>query len=216
LPEAHRIADRIDDELGKRMEFAFSEELGFLTACPTNAGTGMRASVLVHLPVLAVTKQIDAAFRSVSQVGLHVRGMYGEGSDIVGNFFQISNQATLGRSEEDIVRSLEGVTRQIMEHEERAREALREGANSELQDKIWRAYGTLKHARLLTSEEVINLTSPLRLGVSMGIVDCVDLATLNELLVYTRPAHLQKAAEREMEAEERDYYRAAYVRERLR
>lgn len=215
LRQAFEITDELDDELGRQLDFAFSEEWGFLTACPTNAGTGMRASVLIHLPALVLTKQIDRVLRGISQVGLYIRGMYGEGSEVMGNFFQISNQATLGRSEEDIIESLENVTKQIIEYETKARETLRETAEFQVVDKIWRAYGIMKNARLITSDEVTNLSSALRLGVSMGVMDRVDIRVLNELLVFTQPAHLQKLLGREMDPEERDFHRAAYVRERL-
>lgn len=215
LLEAYRLINTLDDELSANLDYAFSEEWGYLTACPTNTGTGMRASVLIHLPALVLTKQIDKVLKGISQVGLAVRGLYGEGSEVIGNFFQISNQATLGRSEEDIIESLERVTRQIIEYETNARETILKSARFQVEDKIWRAYGILKNARMVTSEEVMNLTSALRLGVSTKVLDIVDIRTLNELLILAQPAHLQKLMGREMEPAERDFKRAELVRERL-
>lgn len=215
LKAAHSILDDLDNELEKRLDYAFSEEFGYLTACPTNTGTGMRASVLIHLPALVLTKEIEKVLRGVSQVGLAVRGLYGEGSEVKGNFFQVSNQTTLGRSEEDILGGLEKVTKQLIEYEKHARETLVESARPQIEDKIFRALGLLENARLLTSEEVLNLSSAVRLGVGLGMVRSVELKTLNELLIFTQPAHLQRLFGTEMEPAQRDEKRAEYVRQRL-
>jgi protein arginine kinase len=147
LAEAWAAADEADDELAQALDFAFNEEIGFLTACPTNAGTGLRASVLVHLPGLALMQEIPKVLKSIEQVGLNVRGLYGEHSEVMGNLFQISNQTTLGRSERDSIESVERVSRQILEHEERARERMLRDARIQIEDKVWRAYGTLRHCR---------------------------------------------------------------------
>jgi protein arginine kinase len=186
-----------------------------LTACPTNAGTGMRASVLIHLPSLVLTKQIGRVLQGITQVGLAVRGFYGEGSQIMGNFFQISNQTTLGQSERETVESLERVTRQIIDYEQRARDELLKDARVQIEDKIWRAYGTLRHSRVITSQEVINLSSAVRFGVALQMDGLASVQTLNELLIRTQPAHIQLATGREMEQRERNVIRAEYVRKLL-
>ena len=215
LERAYELASDLDDALENRLEYAFSEKWGFLTACPTNTGTGLRGSVLIHLPGLVLTKDIDKVLRGVSQVGLAVRGFYGEGSEVEGNFFQVSNQTTLGRSEEDIISSLNKVAKQIIEYERNAREMLVASARPEVEDKIWRAFGILTNARTLTSDEIINLCSAVRLGVGLGIMRSISTKDLNELLVLTQPAHLQKIFDAEMEPQERDVKRAEYVRNKL-
>lgn len=215
LAEAWSLADRADDELDPSLEFAFSEEIGYLTSCPTNAGTGLRASVLIHLPALVLLEEIQPVLKSVMQVGLNVRGLYGEHSEVMGNLFQISNQTTLGRSERDSIESLERVTRQIIETEERARERLVRDARVQIEDKIWRAYGTLRYCRSVHAREVINLCSAVRLGVALNLPGLCPLRTLNELLVLTQPAHLQRAHGGELSPADRNIVRARLVRERL-
>ena len=215
LSEAWSLADRCDDELDPALEFAFSEEIGYLTSCPTNAGTGLRASVLIHLPALVLLEEIQRVLKSVMQVGLNVRGLYGEHSEVMGNLFQISNQTTLGRSERDSIESLERVTRQIIETEERARERMLRDARVQIEDKVWRAYGTLRYCRSIHAREVINLCSAVRLGVAMGLPGLCALRTLNELLVLTQPAHLQRSHGGELTPAERNIVRAGLVRERL-
>jgi len=215
LAEAWAIADGADDDLDQSLEYAFSDEIGYLTACPTNAGTGLRASVLIHLPALVLLDEIQRVLKSVMQVGLNVRGLYGEHSEIMGNLFQISNQTTLGRSERDSIESLDRVTRQIIETEERARERMLRDARVQLEDKVWRAYGTLRYCRAIQAKEVINLCSAVRLGVAMGLQGLCALRVVNELLVLSQPAHLQKYAGAEMTPAERNVYRAQLVRERL-
>jgi protein arginine kinase len=215
LRAAWDAVNTVDDELGGNLDYAFSEDLGYLTACPTNAGTGMRASVLIHLPSLVLTKQIGRVLQGIAQVGLAVRGFYGEGSQIMGNFFQISNQTTLGQSEKETIESLERVTRQIIEYEQRAREELLKDARVQIEDKIWRAYGALRHSRVISSQEVINLSSAVRFGVALRIEGLSSVRVLNELLVRSQPAHLQQSAGREMEPRERNVIRADYVRKLL-
>jgi len=215
LRSAWESVNAIDDELGQDLDYAFSEDLGYLTACPTNAGTGMRASVLIHLPSLVLTKQISRVLQGITQVGLAVRGFYGEGSQIMGNFFQISNQTTLGQSEKETVESLERVTRQIIEYEQRARDELLKDARVQIEDKIWRAYGALKHSRVISSSEVVNLSSAVRFGVALQIEGLASVRTLNELLIRTQPAHIQLAAGQELEQRERNVVRANYVRSLL-
>ena len=215
LRSAWEAVNAIDDELGQDLDYAFNEDLGYLTACPTNAGTGMRASVLIHLPSLVLTKQISRVLQGITQVGLAVRGFYGEGSQIMGNFFQISNQTTLGQSEKETVESLERVTRQIIEYEQKARDELLKEARVQIEDKIWRAYGALKHSRVITSSEVVNLSSAVRFGVALQIEGLASVRTLNELLIRTQPAHIQLAAGQELEQRERNVIRANYVRSLL-
>ena len=215
LAEAWAVAEHADEELEAVLEYAFTDELGYLTACPTNVGTGMRASVLIHLPALVLTKQIDKVLKSIMQVGLAVRGLYGEGSEVMGNLFQISNQTTLGHSEKESVESLDRVTRQILDYEERAREVLVRDARVQIEDKVWRAYGHLRYGRSVSSQEVINLCSALRLGVALGFDGLPPLKTINELLVLTQPAHLQRRASRSLDAPERNVLRADLVRAHL-
>jgi len=210
------IIDRIDDQLSDHLKFAFSEQYGYLTACPTNVGTGMRASVLIHLPALVLTKDIDQVIKGIGQVGLAVRGFYGEGTDVLGNLFQVSNQATLGRTEEDIVDNVERFTNQIIDFERQARVTLLSEARHQIEDKIWRAYGLLQNARVLSSQELMSLISAVRLGVSMEIVKTVSIATLNSLMILMQPAHLQKLFRRKMDADERDIRRAEMVREKIK
>lgn len=215
IREAFRMADHVDDELAKSLEFAFDPAFGYLTSCPTNTGTGMRASVLIHLPGLALTREIEKVISQISKLGLVVRGFYGEGSDVWGNLFQVSNQTTLGRSEQDLLESLERVTRQIIEYEENARKRLFNEAKEQIEDKIWRAYAILKYARTLTSEETLNMLSAIRLGIGMAVLDIVSLSQVNEILALTQPAHLQKYFKKRMEPGERDQVRAELVRSKL-
>jgi len=208
-------ANRLDDELSKFLEFDFDSDFGYLTSCPTNVGTGIRASVLIHLPGLVLTKEVDKVISRITKMGLTVRGFYGEGTEVLGNLFQISNQTTLGKSEEDIVESLEKITQQIIEYEEKSRSTLIRDAGEQIEDKIWRAYGILKYARVLTSDEVLNLLSALRLGMGMETLSGIDLKSINQLLILTQPAHLQKYYGYQMNADQRDKKRAELLRERL-
>ncbi len=215
LAEAWANADAADDELNQSLDFAFSDEIGYLTSCPTNAGTGLRASVLIHMPALVLLDEIQKVLKSIMQVGLNVRGLYGEHSEVMGNLFQISNQTTLGRSERDSIESLERVTRQIIDTEERARERMLRDARVQIEDKVWRAYGTLRHCRSIHSREVINLCSAVRLGVALGLPGLPPLAALNQLLIVTQPAHLERSHGGELTPAERNVHRALLVRERL-
>jgi len=215
LAESWTLADAADDELDQSLDFAFSDEIGFLTSCPTNAGTGLRASVLVHLPALVLLDQIQKVLKSIMQVGLNVRGFWGEHSEVMGNLFQISNQTTLGRSERESIDTLERVTRQILEQEERAREQMMRDARIQVEDKVWRAYGHLRYCRSIHAREVINLCSAVRLGVALGLPGLCPLHIVNELLVLAQPAHLQRKYGGELTPTERNVYRAQLVRERL-
>jgi protein arginine kinase len=209
-------AERVDEDLGRVLEFDFDREFGYLTSCPTNVGTGMRASVLIHLPGLALTREMDNIISSITKFGLAVRGFYGEGSDVLGNLFQLSNQTTLGRSEDDIIDSLVKVTKQMIEYEDGARQTLMADAREQIEDKIWRAYGILKHARVLTSAEVMNLLSAVRLGIGMGMIEELPLSAVNSTLLLAQPAHLQKYLRKKMSSNERDEARAELVRKMFR
>jgi protein arginine kinase len=209
------MAGEYDNELGNFLEFDYDADFGFLTACPTNVGTGLRASVLIHLPGLVITKDIDRIITKISKMGVVVRGFYGEGTDVLGNLFQISNQRTLGVSEKETLDLITNVTRSIVENEVAARERLMDEAADQIEDKIWRAYGILKYARVLTSEEVMNLLSAVRLGAATGIFDFIKIPLINELLLLSQPAHLQKYYDEEMPSEKRDSIRAQMVREKL-
>jgi len=215
MTECWEKAHEIDSKLSQKINYAYDDKFGHLTSCPTNVGTGLRASILIHLPGLVLTREIENVISRIAKVGLIVRGFYGEGTDVLGNLFQISNQTTLGRSEEEIIDSLAKVTQQIIEYELNSQETLMQDAADEIEDKVWRSYGILKHARVLNSGEVMNLLSALRLGVSLKLIDKVSLQQINELLIITQPAHLQKYYEREMDNNERDIVRAGLVRERL-
>ena len=215
IRDAYQIAAKIDEELAKLLEFAFDLTFGYLTSCPTNVGTGMRASILIHLPGLALTREIENVISEISKLGLAVRGFYGEGSDVLGSLFQVSNQTTLGRSEDDIMESLEGVTQRIIGYEENARNRLFKDAKNQIEDKIWRAYGILKFAQTLTSEEVLNLLSAIRLGVGKGTMKMITLSQINEILAFSQPAHLQKYFNKKMDPGERDRVRAELVRSKL-
>ena len=208
--------NKIDDELSKVLQYAFSKRWGFLTACPTNAGTGMRISVLIHLPALVLTKNIDKVIQGINQLGLSVRGFYGEGSDVIGNLFQISNQTTLGKKEEDILETIDKVIQQIIGYERNACVTLLEEAGPQIQDKIWRSYGILKSARLMNSNEFMSISSAVRLGVALDIIRDIKLQTLNELMTMLQPAHLQILHGKEMNSTERDILRAELIREKLR
>jgi len=212
LDAAWELVATLDSELGQRLAFAFHPEFGYLTSCPTNVGTGLRASVLVHLPGLVLTKEINKILQALTQVGLTFRGLYGEGSEVVGNLFQLSNQTTLGKSERELLEQLGKLVRQVMEHEERSRQILLRDATAILEDKVWRAYGLLRYARTLSFEETMNLLSGVRLGVGLGLIPNVGMYTLNKLLVFTQPAHLAAAQGRELAEDEVPVRRAAYVR----
>ncbi len=213
---SYQMAARYDEEIGQHLEYDYDHDFGYLTACPTNAGTGMRVSVLIHLPGLVHTAEIDKFISYITRSGLVVRGFYGEGTDVLGNLFQLSNQNTLGVSEEEIIRQITRVTEEIIEREAAARQRLIDEAADIIEDKIWRAYGILKHARVLTSEEVMNLLSAVRLGHAMKIIDFLDTGMINEMLLLSQPAHLQKYYGSEMEGGRRDFVRAQMVREKLR
>ena len=216
LRQAWAAIDQADSALEKKLEFAFSPELGYLTACPTNIGTGIRVSAMLHLPGLVLAEQINPIIQSVNKLGLAVRGLYGEGTEALGNVFQVSNQMTLGESESAIVERLEKVLAQIIEHEENARATLLEKKPKVVFNHIGRAYGILANAHSISSKETMNLLSLMRLGVDLGLFPGMDRSLVDELFILTQPAHLQKQHSEKLSAEERDLLRADMVRERLK
>jgi protein arginine kinase len=216
LRQVWSAIDQADSALEKKLDYAFSPELGYLTACPTNIGTGIRVSAMLHLPGLVLAEQMNPIIQSVSRLGLAVRGLYGEGTEALGNVFQVSNQMTLGESEGAIVERLEKVLAQIMEHEENARATLLENKAKVVYNHIGRAYGILANAHSISSKETMNLLSLMRLGMDVGVFPGVDRCLVDELFILTQPAHLQKQHSEKLSAEERDVIRADMVRERLR
>jgi protein arginine kinase len=207
---------RVDDALSERLAFAFNPELGYLTACPTNVGTGIRVSVMLHLPALRMTKEIDRVARATRDMRLAVRGMHGEGTDAAGDLYQLSNQTTLGKTEEEIIKGFsDHIVPKIVEYERKARESLVQTSPHLLDDKIWRAYGVLSNARRLSSDETQTLLSPLRMGIGMERFDRFDITALNEMFLYSQPGHLQKMHGQSLCDEERDVVRADYLRRRI-
>jgi len=216
LREAWTEADRMDDLLQEHLDFAFSQRFGFLTACPTNLGTGLRISVMLHLPALKLTGELEKVFRAAKDMHLAVRGLYGEGTEAIGDFYQISNQTTLGRAEEEILKEFnEQIIPKIIMAEVAARQILENERPLALDDKIGRAIGVLKHARLLSSEETLFFLSHLRMGVVMKRVTGLDLATINMLFLHTQPAHLQRSMQKTLDGDARKAARAEFVRARL-
>jgi protein arginine kinase len=215
FPDAFATAAGLDDRLEGQLQYAFSPEFGFLTACPSNVGTGMRASVLVHLPALVLTREIEKVLRGALHIGLAVRGLYGEGTETRGNFFQISNQKTVGQTEDEIIETIADISKQVVEYERKAREYLMERLRTELEDKVFRSVAILKGARILSSDEAINLIATLRLGVALGIVNEINLAEVSRLLILVKPANLQIMMGETMDSARRDERRAAFVREAL-
>ena len=215
LRDAWRRVDRLDEELSGELSFAYHSEFGYLTSCPTNVGTGLRASVLVHLPGLVLTQEITRVLQGITQVGLTFRGLYGEGSEVVGNFFQISNQTTLGKTEEDLIDHLQKIAEQVVQYERNARSILMRDAPTVIEDKVWRAYGLLRYAHSISFEEVMNLLSGVRLGVGLKLIPGLSVYTLNQIMIFTQSAHLEQMAGRSLEKGEEDIYRATYIRRTL-
>lgn len=212
---ALRAAETMDRELGSELPYAWHQEFGFLTACPTNTGTGLRASVLIHLPGLVLTQEIAKVLQGLQHMGLTYRGLYGEGSDVLGNFFQVSNQTTLGRSEEELADQLVRVVRRVIEREEEARRVLLRDAGYIIEDKLWRAYGTLSHARNLPADEAMNLLSGVRLAAGLNLISGLSVYTLNKLLIFSQSAHLAQMEGRALTDGEANLARAKYVRQVL-
>ncbi len=204
--------DRLDSLLANVLNFAYHPKLGFLTACPTNVGTGVRVSVMLHLPALVITRQIDKVFRSLQKISLAVRGLYGEGSQAMGDFYQISNQITLGKKEIDLVKQVGDIVPVLIDYERRARDFLVRESHENLHDKVSRAYGILRTAQTISSEETMHLLSSVRMGVNLGLIDDLQIPLLNELFIHTQPAHLQKLRGVELDTADRNIERARYLR----
>lgn len=215
LEAAWERINAVDDTVEQHVTYAFSPKLGYLTACPTNVGTGMRVSVMLHLPALVLTRQIDKLFRSLQKINLAVRGLYGEGSQPAGDFYQISNQVTLGRSETDLVKQVGDVVPNIISYERKARTFLVREGQQNLHDRVSRAYGVLRTAQTISSEETMLLLSSVRMGINLGLIRDLEIPQINQLFIYTQPAHLQKLTGTEMDTGERNIERARYLREQL-
>ena len=215
LEEAWRAMDEIDRRLEEVLEFAFDDQYGYLTACPTNVGTGLRASVMLHLPALVMTRQIEKVFQAVTKINLAVRGLFGEGTQALGDFYQISNQRTLGLSEEEIIGNISSILPQIISFEHKIRKELLASKREVLEDKVWRAFGTLANARVISSKETMETLSLVRLGVTTDLIDHLEIHHVNELFLFTQPGHLQKVEGQELDSKERDVVRATQVREYL-
>ncbi|MFU0782003.1 MAG: protein arginine kinase [Thermoanaerobacterium thermosaccharolyticum] len=215
LKEAWDLADKIDDLIEENLSYAFNEKLGYLTACPTNVGTGIRASVMVHLPALTITGQIGNILNSVSKIGIAVRGMYGEGTQSLGDIYQISNQVTLGQSEIEIIENLEGIVKQIINNERKAREDLYKRRKVQIEDRIGRAYGLLTNAKVMSTQEFMRLISDVRLGAVLNIIN-IDIQKIDEITTHIQPGNLQKIIGKQLEPYERDVKRAEYVSKLIR
>lgn len=215
LDQAWSRINAIDDALEQHVTYAFSDRLGYLTACPTNVGTGLRVSVMLHLPALVITRQIEKVFRSLQKISLAVRGLYGEGSQAMGDFYQISNQITLGRGEEELIKQVGDVVPVMIDYERQARDFLIRESQETLHDQISRAYGILRSAQTISSEETMHYLSRMRMGVNLGLIRDVEMPTINQLFIHTQPAHLQKIRGVELDSAERNIERASYLRRRL-
>jgi protein arginine kinase len=216
MEQAWEQINTMDDRLSERVDYAFHKKLGYLTACPTNVGTGMRVSVMLHLPALVITQQIEKVFRSLQKMGLAVRGLYGEGSQAMGDFYQISNQITLGRSEIDLVKQVGEVIPVIIDYERQARAFLVKESRKDLHDRVSRAYGILCTAQTISSEETLHLLSSVRMGVYLGLIQDLEIPTINKLFIHTQPAHLQKLRGAELPSADRNVERAMYLQTHLR
>ena len=209
------LVDSLDEDLGSELPYAFHHEFGHLTSCPTNCGTGLRASVLIHLPGLVLTKEIHKVLQGITQVGLTFRGLYGEGSEVIGNLFQVSNQTTLGKSEDDLIDHLAKIVGQVVEYERQARAVLLRDAPYVIEDKVWRAYGLLRHARSLAFDEMMNLLSGVRLGLSLKLLPGPSVYVVNRIMIYAQNAHLEEASAGTLSSSELDIQRAVLVRTAL-
>jgi protein arginine kinase len=215
LYEAWELINRIDDGLASELNYAFVSEWGYLTACPTNTGTGMRGSVMLHLPALVMTRQINQVLAAVAKLSFTTRGLYGEGTQATGNFFQISNQVSLGQSETEIIENINGLIRQVIEQEKASRQLLLERNRSMLEDKINRSLGILKSAHIISSQETTELLSLVRLGIDLAMIKDINRRAVNELFILTQPAHLQKIENKKLSSGERDVKRAELIRTKL-
>lgn len=211
LDNAWEQANGLDDAIESQINFAYHRRYGYLTACPTNVGTGMRVSVMVHLPALVITQQIEKLFRSLQKISLAVRGLYGEGSQAMGDFYQVSNQITLGKSEAELLKQVGDIVPIMINYERKAREYLLSQSQTDLFDQVRRAYGLLQNAQQISSEETMHLLSKVRMGINMGLIAEVDIPTINKLFVHTQPSHLQKLRGTQLDTTRRNIERANYL-----
>ena len=211
LGSTWRQINELDDLIEEQVTYAFSNKLGYLTACPTNVGTGLRVSVMLHLPALVITRQIEKVFKSLQKINLAVRGLYGEGSQAMGDFYQISNQITLGMTEEELTKKVSDVVPVLIDYERQAREFLVRESHETLHDRVSRAYGILRTAKTISSEETMHLLSSVRMGVNLGLISDLDIPAINKLFLHTQPAHLQKLSGLELDKTDRDIERATYL-----
>ncbi|TDQ34680.1 protein arginine kinase [Aureibacillus halotolerans] len=216
LTEALAAANQMDDILENHLEYAYDEEKGYLTSCPTNVGTGMRASVMMHLPALIMSGRMNTIISAINQLGIAVRGIYGEGSEAQGNVFQVSNQLTLGKSEEDIVDDLQSVVYELIQKEREMRGAMLDTSRVQLEDRVWRSYGILSHSRVIQSAEAASCLSDVRLGIDLGFIDGLSQSILSEVMILMQPGFLQQYANEALEPKERDIRRATLIRERVK
>lgn len=215
LDAAWERINSIDDRLEEKISYAFDARLGYLTACPTNVGTGIRVSVMLHLPALVITRQIEKVFRSLHKISLAVRGLYGEGSQAMGDFYQISNQITLGKSEEELIKQVADVVPVLIDYERRARDFLQRESHENLHDRVSRAYGILSTAQTISSEETMHLLSSIRMGVELRLLPELAMGQVNELFIQTQPAHLQKISGKVLDTADRNIARATFLRQHL-
>jgi len=213
VDEAFKSLDMMDSKLAQVLEYAFDPVLGFLTACPTNVGTGLRVSAMLHLPAMVITKELNKLFRAMQDLRMTVRGLHGEGTEVLGNLFQISNQATLGRSEPEIIEQLRSVVNAVCDYEQKARKRLLETQRIRLEDTVYRAHAMIQTARVLTTQEAMELLSRVRLGIALGWIPSVSYEKINTLFVQCQPAHIQIRANKRLEVDERDEFRAAFLRQ---
>ncbi|WP_078429465.1 protein arginine kinase [Alkalihalobacterium alkalinitrilicum] len=216
LNEGLVLASGLDDWIEEKLTYAFDEKRGYLTSCPTNVGTGLRASVMMHLPALVMTQQLTKILPAINQLGLVVRGIYGEGSEALGNLFQVSNQMTLGKSEQDIVEDLRAVVIQLIQQERAAREMLLQSSKIQLEDRVFRSFGILSNSRIMETKEAAQRLSDVRLGIYLGLINGISGNILNELMILTQPGFLQQFAGETLSPNQRDERRAALIRERLK
>ncbi len=215
LTTAWEQINELDDMIEEQVTYAFSNRLGYLTACPTNVGTGVRVSVMLHLPALVITRQIEKVFKSLQKINLAVRGLYGEGSQAMGDFYQISNQITLGLTEEELTKKVADVVPVLIDYERQAREFLIRESHETLHDRVSRAFGILRTAQTISSEETLHLLSSVRMGINLGLISDLEIPTINKLFIHTQPAHLQKLSGVELDTSDRNIERASYLRRHL-
>lgn len=216
LDAGWNIVNEIDNKLEKELDYAFDEDLGYLTSCPTNIGTGLRVSAMVHLPALTVTGYINSLINELNKIGLTVRGIYGEGSSIQGNLYQISNQITLGESEETIIKKIRGIIFQIIDRERELRNFLLLNRRDEFEDRVFRSYGILRNARIISSKEAMEHISNIRIGIAVGLINNIEFDDINKLIISIQPAHIQNDEENILDKKERDIKRAGFIRNALK